>query len=104
MEDVATEESAFVQEDVLAVIKEVRCRCSRGGRHTVLRANFFYSVLCVRVQAVDQVLGNSVYSHTKVKQWTSMVRAARTLLHLSRFETRTNAHRILPALMLPAVH
>ena len=41
MEDVATEESAFVQEDVLAVIKEVRCRCSRGGRHTVLRANFF---------------------------------------------------------------
>ena len=61
-------------------------------------------MLCVRVQAVDQVLGNSVYSHTKVKQWTSMVRAARTLLHLSRFERRTNAHRILPALMLPAVH
>jgi len=38
------EESAFVQEDVLQVIKE----------------------------SVDSVLSNATYSHTKVKQWTSM--------------------------------
>jgi len=40
----ATEESAFVQEDVIAVIKE----------------------------SVDGVLSNATYSHTKVKQLTSM--------------------------------
>ena len=50
MQDEAGEEAAFVQEDVLAIIKD----------------------------SVDGVLANATYSHTKVKQWTSMVRASRT--------------------------
>ena len=45
-DDHATEEGTFMQEDVLAILKE----------------------------SVDGVLGNATYSHTKVKQWTSMVR------------------------------
>ena len=44
-DDHATEEGSFIQEDVLAILKE----------------------------SVDGVLGNATYSHTKVKQWTSMV-------------------------------
>ena len=57
----AGEETAFVQEDVLAIIKD----------------------------SVDGVLANATYSHTKVKQWTSMVRSGRAHnTPLSRFAPR----------------
>ena len=57
MQDEEAGEETFVQEDVLAIIKD----------------------------SVDSVLANATYSHTKVKQWTSMVRSGRAHTPLSRF-------------------
>ena len=67
MEDLqSSEESAFVLEDVTAIIKEVRAL-----EHTASPGPFLS--LPSQLQAVDSVLSNATYQHTKVPQWTSNV-------------------------------
>ena len=77
--DSTNEEVAFIQEEVLAFAKEVhQCRFS-SIPHTADAScrPFVCCAATFRVfsQGVDGVLANVTYSHTKVKQWTSMVRA-----------------------------
>ena len=67
----SSEESAFVLEDVNLIIKEARARriCDTSAACVAL------STLpsCTTLQAIDTVLSNTSYQHTKVAQWTSNV-------------------------------
>lgn len=80
MEDMqASEETSFVQEDVIALIKEARAPslppprpllarpspCASAPRFTDSHAKLVFA------QAVDSVLANATYQHLKVPQWTS---------------------------------
>ena len=76
-EDMQSEESTFVQEDVLAVIKEVHSPRTWELKNSPLGTAHVWHCCPARAQSVDQVLGNATYSHTKVKQWTSQVRVHR---------------------------
>jgi hypothetical protein len=62
----SSEESAFVPEDVTAIMKEVGCDPS-------LALTGALSMLLSLPQAIDAVLANATYQHTKVPQWTNNV-------------------------------
>ena len=73
MEDLqASEESAFVQEDVSAIIKEARAR----ARSQATPRQCFYGRPAL-AQAIETVLMPCTYQHTKVPQWTNNVRLSR---------------------------
>ena len=89
MEDLqSSEESAFVQEDVSAIIKEV---CQQRAAQTPFPCQ---APRCSGGQAIESVLMPCTYQHTKVPQWTNNVRRHAPRTHnpaLSRIFSRTGA-------------
>lgn len=76
MEDLqSSEESAFVQEDVSAIIKEVRRASSLRLTRMRARKRVGPHAAASRSQAIETVLLPCTYQHTKVPQWTNNVRA-----------------------------